>query len=70
MKNTCQRQSILNHGIEMKIELFHASKYGNGAKVAEEFRRVMATRGVEVNAHHIREANANDSPPTAKKSSP
>ncbi len=44
----------------MKIELFHASKYGNGAKVAEEFRRAMATRGIEVNAHHIREANAKE----------
>lgn len=39
----------------MTIEYFHASKYGNGAKVAEEFKRQMATRGVTVNVHHIKE---------------
>ena len=37
----------------MKIEYFHASKYGNGARVAEEFKKDMATRGVEVTVHHI-----------------
>ncbi len=47
----------------MKIELFHASKYGNGAKVAEELRRAMANKGVEVNVHHISEAKARDLPP-------
>ena len=31
----------------MKIEYFHASKYGNGAMVAEEFRRQMAASGVD-----------------------
>jgi hypothetical protein len=40
----------------MKIEYLHASKFGNGAMVAEEFTRVMAARGVTVNVHHIREA--------------
>jgi flavorubredoxin len=40
----------------MKIEYFHASKYGNGAMVAEEFTRQMATRAVTVNVHHIRAA--------------
>jgi menaquinone-dependent protoporphyrinogen IX oxidase len=35
----------------MKIEYFHASKYGNGAKVAEEFQRQMAAKGVTVNVH-------------------
>jgi menaquinone-dependent protoporphyrinogen IX oxidase len=39
----------------MKIEYVHASKYGNGAMVAEEFTRRMATRGVAVDVHHIRE---------------
>jgi menaquinone-dependent protoporphyrinogen IX oxidase len=39
----------------MKIEYVHASKYGNGAMVAEEFTRRMATRGVTVDVHHIRE---------------
>jgi menaquinone-dependent protoporphyrinogen IX oxidase len=37
----------------MKIEYFHASKFGNGARVAEEFRAQMAARGVPVNVHHI-----------------
>ncbi len=31
--------------------------------MAEEFRRVMANKGVEVNVHHIREANAKEPPP-------
>jgi menaquinone-dependent protoporphyrinogen IX oxidase len=39
----------------MKIEYVHASKFGNGAMVAEEFKRQMATRGVAVDVHHIRE---------------
>jgi hypothetical protein len=38
------------------IEYVHASKYGNGASVAEEFRRQMAAKGVTVGVHHIREA--------------
>jgi menaquinone-dependent protoporphyrinogen IX oxidase len=40
----------------MKIEYLHASKYGNGAMVAEEFSKQMAARGVTVEVHHIREA--------------
>jgi hypothetical protein len=40
----------------MNIEYFHASRFGNGAKVAEEFTRRMATRGVTVHLHHIRDA--------------
>lgn len=38
----------------MRIEYLHASKFGNGVRVAEEFRRLMAERGVEVTVHHIR----------------
>lgn len=38
----------------MKIEYLHASKYGNGATVAEEFSKQMAARGVTVDVHHIR----------------
>jgi hypothetical protein len=37
----------------MNIEYVHASKFGNGAKLAEEFKRDMATRRVEVNVHHL-----------------
>ena len=40
----------------MKIEYFHASKYGNGVKVAEEFKRLMAAKGDTVDVHHIRDA--------------
>ena len=39
----------------MKVEYLHASKYGNGAKVAAEFKQQMALRGVVVDVHHIRE---------------
>lgn len=41
----------------MKITYLHASKFGNGAAVAAEFRRLMATRGVEVEVHHIRDVD-------------
>ncbi len=47
----------------MNIELYHASKFGNGAMVAEEFRRVMATKGVAVNVHHIKDASPKEIPP-------
>jgi len=47
----------------MKIEYFHASKYGNGAKVAEEFKKRMAARKVEVGIHHVREARPKEMPP-------
>ncbi len=40
----------------MKIEYFHDSKYGNGARVAEEFRKQMNAREVVVNVHHVRDA--------------
>ena len=39
----------------MNIEYFHASKYGNGAMVAGEFKKQMAGRGVTVNVRHIRD---------------
>jgi hypothetical protein len=46
------------------IEYVHASKYGNGASVAEEFRRHMAAKGLTVGVHHIRETRP-DRLPTA-----
>jgi multimeric flavodoxin WrbA len=39
----------------MKIEYLHASKFGNGAKVAAHFKEKMAANGVDVDVHHIRE---------------
>jgi hypothetical protein len=46
----------------VKIEYVHASKFGNGAKVAEEFRKDMATRAVEVDVHHIEDVKPKDLP--------
>ena len=47
----------------MKIEYFHASRFGNGAMVAEEFKKQMAAKGVTVNVHHIRDARPKEMPP-------
>jgi menaquinone-dependent protoporphyrinogen IX oxidase len=47
----------------MKIEYFHASKYGNGAKVAEEFQRQMDAKGVTVNVHHVKSIKPKEIPP-------
>jgi len=47
----------------MKIEYLHASKYGNGAMIAEEFSRQMAAKGVTVAVQHIREAKPKQLPP-------
>jgi menaquinone-dependent protoporphyrinogen IX oxidase len=46
----------------MKMEYLHASKYGNGAMVAEEFCKQMAAKGVSVNVRHIRDARPEDLP--------
>ena len=46
----------------MKITYLHASKFGNGALVAEEFKKHMATRSVAVDVHHIREMDAHHLP--------
>lgn len=47
----------------MKIEYVHASHYGNGVKVADEFKKDMAANGVAVDVHHIKEVSANELPP-------
>ncbi len=49
--------------VAMKIEYLHASKYGNGARVAAEFQKQMAAKGVTVNVHHIREVRPRELPP-------
>ncbi len=41
----------------MDIAYYHASRYGNGAMVADEFKQIMAARGVTVSIWHIRDAN-------------
>ena len=47
----------------MKIEYYHASKYGNGALVAEEFKKLMVAKGVTVNVHHIRDVRPKELAP-------
>ena len=47
----------------MTIEYFHASKYGNGGKVAEEFKALMAAKGITVNVHHVRDAKPKELAP-------
>jgi hypothetical protein len=46
----------------MKIEYYHASRYGNGVKVAEEFRRQMEPRGCAVNIHRMRGSKPKEMP--------
>ena len=46
----------------MKIEYFHASKHGNGAKVADEFQRQMTAKGVTVNVHHVKNIKPREIP--------
>ena len=46
----------------MKIVYYHASKFGNGALAAEEFKKIMAARGVTVGVQHIRDASPQDLP--------
>jgi menaquinone-dependent protoporphyrinogen IX oxidase len=40
----------------MKIEYVHASKFGNGERVAAEFAARMAARGVTVDVRHVKQA--------------
>jgi multimeric flavodoxin WrbA len=46
----------------MNIAYYHASKFGNGAMAAEEFKKIMAARGITVSVQHIRDANPKDLP--------
>ncbi len=47
----------------MKIEYFHASVYGNGIMIAEEFEKQMAAKSVTVTVHHVKEVTPNELPP-------
>lgn len=47
----------------MKIEYLHASKFGNGAMVADEFKKDMDAKGVVVNVHHIHDMSPRELPP-------
>ncbi len=46
----------------MTIEYIHASKFGNGAMVADEVKEQMAAEGITVTVHHIRELRPNQLP--------
>ena len=46
----------------MNIAYYHASKFGNGAMVAAEFKKIMAASGVTVSVWHIRDANPEELP--------
>lgn len=46
----------------MNVEIYHASKYGNGAKVAEELQKLLTIKGGTVHVHHIKEAQAKELP--------
>ena len=47
----------------MRIVYIHASKFGNGAAVAQEFAALMGRRGVEVEAHHVKEVRPTELSP-------
>ena len=46
----------------MAIAYYHASKYGNGVKVAEEFKRLMEVQGAGVVVQSMRQAKPRDMP--------
>jgi hypothetical protein len=49
--------------VAVRIEYFHASAYGNGALVADEFKRQLAAKNVTINVQHIRDARPKELPP-------
>ena len=57
------RWILVGEEVTMRIEFLHASKYGNGVVVAEEFKEQMAAKGVAVNVQHIRDARPTELPP-------
>lgn len=59
------KQNKMNVNMEcgiMIIEYYHASKYGNGSQVAEEFKRIMTAKGVMVNVHHVKKIKPKEVP--------
>jgi flavorubredoxin len=46
----------------MRVEIFHASVYGTGARVAGELRRLLMASGNDANVHHIAEIDPADLP--------
>jgi hypothetical protein len=54
---------VVGGRLNMKIEYLHASKFGNGAMVAGEFKKDMDAKGVVVNVHHIHDMSPKELPP-------
>ena len=50
-------------GDRVRIVLYHASKFGNGERVAEELRRVMEAKGHHVAVHHIDKVRPKEAQP-------
>jgi flavodoxin len=46
----------------MNIEVYHGSKFGNGARVAEELKRIIESKGHKVNVHHVRDSKPKEMP--------
>lgn len=46
----------------MIIEYYHASKYGNGVQVADEFTRIMDAKGIIVNVRHVKKIKPKEIP--------
>ncbi len=48
----------------MKVEIFHASKYGNGEKVAAYLQGCLVAKGHQANARHVKDAKPKEVPPS------
>lgn len=46
----------------MKVEIFHASKYGNGEKVVAYLQGLLVVKGHQVDFRHVRDARAKEIP--------
>lgn len=46
----------------MKVEIYHASKYGNGEKVVAYLQGLMVAKGHEADHRHIRDAKPKEMP--------
>ena len=60
---TWRTDEVEEEGAVVRIEYYHASEFGNGAKVAEEFKRIMGGKGIAVTLHHVRDVKPRDVPP-------
>jgi flavodoxin len=53
-----------NHpGITVKVEIYHASKYGNGEKVVAYLQGLLVAKGHQAEFRHVRDAKPKEMPP-------